>query len=130
MEFNPDGSLKIPENMQKPDPKIKLDTEKCVHVRRDVIYDRSLKKCRLHVTFSKLMSPVLEKTFSETPAKINQITEKEFQVDIGTSFRRCSECNAFVKRLSEKSFGNIIEDKGTCTYQGRTQSFSYEDYFE
>jgi uncharacterized protein with PIN domain len=130
MEFNPDGSLKLPGSMKKEDPKKKLETERCVHIRKDLIYDRAPKKCRLQVTFSKLMQPVLENTFTETPAEIKKIDEREYSVDIGSHFKRCQECNAFVKKLSEKAHGNSIEEKGTCTFKGRTQSFSYEDYFE
>ncbi|MFW6231058.1 MAG: hypothetical protein ACOC32_03465 [Nanoarchaeota archaeon] len=130
MEFNPDGSLKLGAHLQKKDPKKKLATERCIHVRKDIVYERAPKKCRLQITFSKLMQPSLESTFEETPIEIRQIDEKEFQIDIGSSFKRCQECNAFVKRLSEKAHGNIIEDKGTCTFKGRTQTFSYEDHFE
>lgn len=130
MEFNPDGSLKLSGNLRKEDPKKKLETERCVFVHKDLVYERAPKKCRLHITFSKSMPATLENTFTETPVEIKHIDEKEYQVEVGSSFRRCQECNLFVKKLGEKAQGNIIEEKGTCTYKGRTQSFSYEDYFE
>ncbi|MFP4656372.1 MAG: hypothetical protein ACLFNK_02230 [Candidatus Woesearchaeota archaeon] len=130
MEFNPDGSLKLGPGMKKEDPKRKLETERCIHVRRDIVYERPPKKCRLLVSFSKLMQPFLENTFAETPVEIRRLDTHEFNVDIGSSFKRCNECNKFVTGLSGKVPGNLIEDKGTCTFRGRTQTFAFEDHFE
>ena len=64
---------------------------------------------------------------SEVPTKLKEISEKEFEVEIGTAFRRCSDCTNLISRLRNFLDGNVIENKGSCTLKER--EFVYEDYF-
>ena len=64
------------------------------------------------------------------PCKLNIVNEKEFEVEIGTDLRRCTDCCSLVGRYREFLDGNLIEEKGTCTFEGRSRNFSYEDYFD
>ena len=95
------------------------------------------KKCVLHITLSDAFS---DNVFIETiynyfkekaavPSNIKKINEKEFEVEIGTDFRRCTDCNSLIKRYREFLDGNIIEEKGGCTFGGEKKNFSYEDHF-
>ncbi len=137
VEFNPDGSIKIPAaiaaNIEKKE--LKLKKERCILVKKELV-DFKPKKCVLHLKLSEAFTDnsfisTIFKSFqnqAEVPAKLIKITEKEFDVEIGTDFRRCRDCTTLVRILREYLYGNIIEDKGSCTLKER--NFSYEDYFE
>ncbi|MBW2986293.1 hypothetical protein KY333_02895 [Candidatus Woesearchaeota archaeon] len=136
IEFNPDGSIKIPEAIIKNQEKkeLKLKKERCILVKKELV-DFKPKKCVLHIRLSdaftdnSFISNIFKdfQKHSEVPAKLIQITEKEFDVEIGTDFRRCRDCTTLIRRLREYLSGNIIEDKGSCTLKER--NFAYEDYF-
>lgn len=139
-EFNPDGSIKLPGQMQKQqqDDVNKMQNARAVKIRKDVISDRSPKKCQLILTLSnKITDDRFIYTFyknlsnrTEAITKLAKISDKEFQLEIGTCFRRCSDCQSFCGELREYLYGNLIEEKGTCTSEGRKKNFSYEDYFD
>ena len=61
--------------------------------------------------------------------KFNKINDKEFEIEVGTNFRRCSDCNKLVNQYREFMDGCVIEDKGSCTHEPRS-NFSYEDHFD
>jgi hypothetical protein len=65
---------------------------------------------------------------SSVPSSLRKIDDKNFEVEIGSDFRRCSDCTSLIAKYREFLSGNVIDEKGTCTYEGR-KSFSYEDYF-
>jgi len=48
---------------------------------------------------------------AEVPTKLVKVSEKEFDVEIGTCFRRCSDCNSLVSRFRESLDGNIQRKK-------------------
>jgi len=137
-EFNPDGSIKVPKQYED---KKRLESERmtnrrCISIKKDVVSVRPPKTCKLSIELSKafmdnsfIMNTFNEfKKSSETPSKIVQVSDKEFVIEIGSDFRRCSDCNKIVSRFREFLSGNVILDKGTCTMKER--EFCFEDYFD
>ena len=139
-EFNEDGSLKLPERFAraKKEKEVKLRTQRCMLIRKEVVNDRAPKKCVLKIRLSDFFKDnsfvaKLHHYFSnnsEVLSKLKKINEKEFEVEIGTCFRRCSDCSSLVKQYKDFLDGNVIEEKGSCTYERRQQDFCYEDYFD
>jgi len=139
-EFNPDGSLKpsAADKKIKEEKENKLKNERCILVRKDAVNTYPPKKCMLRIKVSEAVKDCsfIEKIYSyfkqkaETQTNIKKINEKEYEIEIGTSFRRCSECASMISNLREQMFGNIIEDEGTCTSKKKEARFCYEDYFE
>jgi hypothetical protein len=137
MEFNPDGSIKLPDNMtkKKEENKEKLKKQRCICIKRKVVNYSAPKKCVLEITLSDALpnnifiSTIYNyfKEKAEVPHKLTKINEKQFEIEIGTDFRRCSDCNHLISEYRQFFEGNIIEEKGSCTFKGR--NFSYEDYF-
>ncbi len=122
MEFNPDGSLRIPGQYRK--------EKKGVNIRKDIVSEYAPKKCVLSVT-GKMdrVAPIVTAFSGQTPIKKLR-TEDGFEVEIGSDFARCSDCRELVFRISSACGGDCSVDEGTCTYKGRQQQFSYEDYFD
>lgn len=140
VEFNPDGSLKLPGQMARrnEEKKEKLRKQRCIKIKRDVVNFTAPKKCVLHITLSEAFSDnkFIENIYryfnadATVPNKIKKINETQFEVEIGSEFKRCSECNALINRYREFLDGNIIEEKGSCTFEGQKRNFCYEDYFD
>ena len=140
VEFNPDGSLKLPGVLAKKneDDKQRMQSQRCITVYKDLVSTTAPKKCILQITLSNAISdarfiPTLYNEFKETakvPSKLKQIDDKHFEVEIGTDFRRCSDCTTLLNSYREHLNQNLIEKKGNCTFQGRSQNFAYEDYFD
>ncbi len=139
IEFNPDGSIKLPERLakKKEENNKKLKQQRCILVQRELVNTSAPKKCSLQITLSEALT---DNRFIETiynyfkakasvPSKLIKIDEKQFKVEIGTDFRRCTDCNSLVNEYREFLEGNIIEKKGGCTFEGRKKNFYYEDYF-
>jgi len=138
IEFNPDGSIKLPSNISeeknKKDNRIK--NTKCAQVRKEVVSTYAPKQCILHIELSEKIDDTryIEQAFnnfrdnSETPVKVKKVENRMYAIEIGSSFRRCSECNSVIGRLRDLLDGNVIVDKGSCTLKER--EFSYEDHFE
>ncbi len=139
-EFNPDGSLKLPANLarKKQEDDQKLKNQRCIKVKRTIVSFTAPKKCALHITLSQAFqdSRFIETTYnyfrenSSVPTKLKKINDKEFEIEIGTDFKRCTDCNSLINKYNEFLDGNLIDEKGSCTFEGRKQNFSYEDYFE
>ena len=139
IEFNHDGSIKIPEQLarKKQEEKYRLQKGRCILIKRELVNDITPKKCSLHIRLSDIFSDngfveTIYRYFnenSEVPSKLIKLNDKEFNVEIGTCFSRCRDCNSLVSRFKEHLDGNVIEDKGSCSFEGRKQSFCYEDYF-
>ncbi len=139
IEFNQDGSLKLPEQLarKKQEEKYRLQKGKCILIKKEIVNDKSPKKCSLHIKLSEAFSDnsfveTIYKYFnenSEVSSKLIKLNDKEFDVEIGTSFSRCRDCSSLVSRFREHLDGNIIEDKGSCSFENRKKSFCYEDYF-
>ena len=138
IQFNPDGSIKLPEKFQqhKDNVEKRMQKGRCITIRKDLVSSYPPKTCSLQIKLSDAIydSSFVEKVYkgfrerAEVPTKLKKISEKEFQVEVGTCFRRCSDCNALVARFRTSLDGNVIEDIGSCTYEKR--EFSYEDYFD
>ncbi|MBU0757796.1 MAG: hypothetical protein KKF44_07020 [Nanoarchaeota archaeon] len=140
IEFNPDGSLKLPGSVQRSlkEKEQKMKTQRCIKIEREIVNFTAPKKCILHLTLSDAitdnrfaeniykdflpMSTVLTKFFKKS--------ENEFDVEIDTDFRRCTDCQGLINRYREFMDLNIIEVKGICTFSNQRPNFSYEDYFD
>ena len=138
-EFNPDGSIKLPCSMlkKKEEAEYRMKKGRCVFIKKEIISHMPPKRCMLHMTLSDAITDnrfveTTHRIFNESsavPSKITKMTEKEFDIEIGTHFRRCSDCSILIKRFKEFLYDNVIEDKGNCSYEG-FNNFCYEDYFE
>ncbi len=138
VEFNPDGSIKLPSHMQKSreEKEYKMKHHKIMKVRREVTKLDAPKECILHLTLSdaitddRFITTIFNQVQSRlsTPTKLERQDEKNFTIKVGTDFKRCSDCTLMRAEFRE-FLGNIIDEKGNCTYEGR-KSFSYEDYFD
>tara|TARA_B100001971_G_C18183588_1_gene534246 strand:- start:570 stop:992 length:423 start_codon:yes stop_codon:yes gene_type:complete len=139
VEFNPDGSIKLPGWMEEKDEqnKEKLRSQRCIKVRKELISYTAPKKCVLHITLSEVISDNrfidnIYKQFignASVPMKIRNVGDRQFEVEVGTDFRRCTDCCSLIYRYREFLDGNVIEEKGSCTFEGRRQNFCYEDMF-
>ena len=141
MQFNEDGSLKLSSGTikKKQDTEDRLKRARCIRIHKEMVDLSAPKRCLLHITVSDAImdSRFIESTHKyfkdqcETPTKIIKISEKEFDVEIGTNFKRCSDCTNLIKRYRQFLDDNVIEEKGNCTYESfKSQNFCYEDYFE
>ena len=136
VEFNPDGSIKLPERFAESNEKLK--SQRCIKIKRELVNFSAPKRCILHLTLSDVISDnrFVETLYNEfksrasVPSSIKKINEKQFDVQIETDFRRCSDCNSFINEYREFLGGVLIDDKGGCTFEGRKKNFCYEDYFE
>lgn len=138
IQFNEDGSIKLPENFQKQkdNQEKRMQKGRCILIRKDLVSSKPPKKCSLQIKLSDMIydNSFVERVHNvfreraEVPTKLKKISEKEFEIEIGTCFRRCSDCNTLIARFRNSLDGNIIEDKGSCTYEKR--EFCYEDYFD
>ena len=140
IEFNTDGSLKLPAKLarKKEENDNKLKSQRCIRIKREILSFTSPKKCVLRITLSDAFQDdrFVYTLFDEfrqrasVPAKMTKINDKEFEVEIGTDFKRCTDCNALINLYREFLCGNLIDEKGGCTFEGFKRSFSDEDYFE
>ena len=140
VEFNPDGSLKLTSHMQQTIRKNenKLKTQRCIKIRKDIVSSFSPKSCKLIITVSDAINDSnfissVYKFFREkasVPTKLHKVSDKEFYIDVGTHFKRCSDCTALISRYKDYLDGNLIEDKGTCTFVRKEREFAFEDYFD
>jgi hypothetical protein len=143
VEFNKDGSLKLPDNLlkKKQEKEIKLKKSHCMLIKREIISSYSPKKCALLLQLSDAIKDSrfvknIHKDFYEkadVPSKLIQINEKEFKIEIGTHFKRCSDCSRLINQYKEFLDGNIIEETGSCSYTKSNftnNKFCYEDYFD
>ncbi|MBW3003106.1 hypothetical protein KY337_00960, partial [Candidatus Woesearchaeota archaeon] len=101
---------------------------------REVVSTFAPKKCRL--TIKGVDEHALENVFfhanraSQTPMKFIKIDRNEFHIEIGSDFKRCSDCNSFVSRLRTALNTSILDKRTTCTMKEREREFCYEDYFD
>ena len=140
IEFNPDGSIKLPERVakKKQEDSVKLTSQRCIKVKKEMVSFTAPKKCILYITLSEFIKDnrFIENIYgffkqnASVPAKITKKDEKNFEIELGTDFRRCTDCNSLIGCYREFLDGNLIEEKGSCTFEGRKQNFCYEDYFE
>jgi len=139
-EFNQDGSLKLPGSVlkQKEDNMQKMRTQRCMRIRKEIVNHNSPKKCLLRLTLSEALNDErfidtiysYFKSEAKTPIKLIKTGRNEFEIEIGTDFKRCTECASLIGRYREFLNGNIIEEKGNCTFAGRMGNWSEEDYFD
>ncbi|MFH1683190.1 MAG: hypothetical protein ABIA37_05340 [Candidatus Woesearchaeota archaeon] len=140
IEFNPDGSIKLPGKLvkSKEENQNKLKSQRCIKVVKEVVSSKTPKRCVLRITLSDRITDNrfvdnLYKEFKDTaavPSKIIKRNEKEFEIEIGTDFKRCTDCSSLVGKYREFLDQNVIEEKRGCTFEGMKRDFSYEDYFE
>jgi hypothetical protein len=137
--FNPDGSIILPGMLaaMKSAEAAKMKG-RCIMIRKEIVSASSPKSCALHITLSDSIKDngfveVIYRNWSENcevASKLTKIGEKEFRVDIGTCFSRCSDCTALINRYREYD-SNVIEQSGTCTFKGKKMpKFCEEDCFD
>ena len=139
-EFNKDGSIELPDKFvkKKEEDKRKLISQRCIRIKKEVVSFNSPKKCVLKITLSdrfeddRFIHTIYGyfKDKASVPSSLKKIDDKNFEVEIGTDFRRCTDCNSLICKYREFLDGNIIEEKGGCTFEGFKRSFEYEDYFD
>jgi len=143
VEFNPDGSLKVPESVLniKKEKEDRLKNTNCLLIKKEAISFKAPKKCVLHLQLSEKSSDpsFIEKIYryfaqeANVITKISKITSREYDIEIGTDFKRCSECTKLIGRYKEFLDNNVIEEKGNCEFESfyrKDDKFCYEDYFE
>ncbi|MBN2457907.1 hypothetical protein JXB31_02125 [Candidatus Woesearchaeota archaeon] len=138
-EFNSDGSLRLPEWVAKKnsEDENRLKNHRCIKISREVVSFSAPKRCRLHITLSDAMKDnrFVDTIYNEfkagasVPSKLTMVSEKEFEIEIGTDFKRCTDCSSLINMYREFMDGCIIEHKGSCTFEGQKKNFCYEDYF-
>lgn len=140
VQFNSDGSLRLPSSaiQRKQENADRMNKGQCILIHKEVVDFSAPKKCALHIRLSDAIADDrfiedMHRYFQEssaTPTRIVKIGDKEFDVLIGTNFKRCTDCTGLVNRYREFLQGNIIEEKGNCTFAGFKKNFSEEDYFD
>ncbi|MBN2141793.1 hypothetical protein JW711_00540 [Candidatus Woesearchaeota archaeon] len=140
VEFNPDGSLKLPGHVQrrKDENLDRMRRGLCMRIRREVVNFSAPKKCILKLTLSEAIADqrfveTIYNYFSgsaKTPTKLRRTGPKEYEVEIETDFRRCSDCQSLINRYKEHLDRNVIEEKGSCTFTRHIRNWSEEDYFD
>lgn len=140
MQFNPDGSLKLSSSTVKrrQDDELRMKNARCMHIRREMVSFSAPKKCILRIRLSEKITDDrfvanIQKQFSsqiETPTRLIKIGEREFDLEVGTNFRRCTDCTRLRGQYREFLDGDLIDEKGNCTFEGLGRSFCYEDYFD
>ena len=140
IEFNPDGSIRLPEKIlnQRREHRQKMQKQRAILVHKDIVSDRPPKRCILHISLSEAIDDnrFMETIYryfqneSEVPSKFSKINEKEFEIEIGTCLRRCTDCSSLMQKYKEFLSGNVIVEKGNCTFGDSRANFSYEDYFD
>jgi hypothetical protein len=125
VEFNSDGSIKL-SSLDK-----EIKPTNCVIVKKEVLSFDAPKKCVLHLKIpgDNRFVTNIHQEFSENasvPSKLVKIDEHEFDIEIGTDFRRCSQCMNLIGRFKECQ--DIVVKKGNCTFEDR--EFHYESYFD
>ena len=138
IQFNPDGSIKLPNRMtkKKENEDRRLKIGRCIKVHKEVVSEWAPKKCALNITLSDAISDArfisyIHDTFAkevETPLSLIKITDKEYKIEVGSTFRRCSDCTGLISRYRQYLDGNLIEEQGTCPR--KKQLFTYDDHFE
>lgn len=140
IEFNPDGSIRLPAHIEqaKRENAERMLKQRCIRIKREQVSLVPPKKCVLRITLSQAFteSGFVEAIYNyfrekaQVPVKLIKVNDREFEVEIGTDFRRCTDCNALISKYRDFLDGNVIEEMGGCTFEGRSQSFCDEDYFE
>lgn len=138
-EFNPDGSLKLPDNIvkkRKDDEKV-FREEPAIRIVRDQISSITPLKCELTIEASdKLENPErIESVYNSARGKfehkaqlsIQKINDKEYVVTIVSGQFRCSWCENFRRYLGEELNAKII-NSGSCFYY--TKSGTYGSQFD
>ena len=138
VEFNPDGSIRIPGAFAqaKSDRERRMRETRCAHIVKEMVSETAPKKCALHIRLSDAIPDggflhALYTYFnsdSQTPTKLITVSDREFDIEIGSDFRRCSDCRKLIGRIREFLDDSVIEDQGSCAHPPR--EFCFEDHFE
>ena len=127
MEFNPDGSLKLGGSIAKQaqSDSSKMTSTRCVKITKYATKTTSPKLCTLSIVASPhVESGFVERTYeffkkrADATTKLTQLSSSEFELTIGGEFSRCKDCQMFVSSSRDYLDGNMIENKGTCTFKG------------
>jgi hypothetical protein len=140
IEFNSDGSIKLPDRIMKQnaDNEFRMKNGFCLTIKKEIVNDKSPKKCVLHVILSEkikdegFVADIYSQfnSSSQVPSKLSRKSDREFDIELGTCFSRCTDCTKLINRLMEFADGNVILEKGGCSFGAERNKFCYEDYFE
>ncbi len=125
VEFNPDGSIKLPEHLIKNQENYDEDfrSKPCVRVVREQISERTPLKCELRIQASPLLRfPQRITSIFDTASQkfkhgaqlsIRREGEREYVVRIISGRYRCSWCENFRKYLKNE-LGVKVQEWGSC----------------
>ncbi len=127
IEFNPDGSLKLPAGIAKAkaEEASKFNNTCAIRITKEVVSTYAPKKCVLHLELSPkhqrndFVKNLLTYLNAETPIKLIEKSPREFAIEVGTNFRRCTDCTRLVGNFREHVDGNLQLKKGNCTFEPR-----------
>jgi hypothetical protein len=116
----------------------RMQNARCIMIKRTILSFSAPKKCRLNIRLSEKITDIrfIDTIYrawqdkAEVPSKLSRNSEKEFEVEIGTCFKRCTDCIKLINRYREFLEGNLIDEKGSCDFEGFKKNFCYEDYFD
>ena len=121
MEFNSDGSLKLPPKMQKSldNQNERMNSSRCIKIKKEIINFEAPKKCNLQITLSNAISDFrfvnnIYNYFLEgstVSTKLIQIDDLNYTIEIGTDFKRCSDCTNLINRYLKTNEISIIKQK-------------------
>ena len=125
VEFNPDGSIKLPDRLVKK----KIDDEKlfqeqpCIKIIKNQISSSTPLHCELKIQASKKLEDHkdIEKIFRRATGKfrhnaqlsIKKINNREYTVSIISGMYRCDWCNNF-KEFIKKELNVEVINLGSC----------------
>ncbi|MBD3310239.1 hypothetical protein GF351_03395 [Candidatus Woesearchaeota archaeon] len=132
--FNPDGSITLPEKFQKKkdDDNIRFATQRCMKVSKEIVSFSAPKKCILNIKLSektndnRFVETIFNRLWASVPMQLEKLSGKDFKVTVGTHLRRCTDCTKLIN--SYREFIQVIEEKGSCTF--KPKPFCHEDHFE
>ncbi len=125
VEFNPDGSIKLPEGVgkKKEDDDKTFENEKCIKIVRDQISSVTPLKCELRILASeKVENPEkIESIFKHATGKfrhladlsIKKINNREYVVTIISGQFRCTWCEQFREFIGTEMDAKVI-NWGSC----------------
>ncbi len=138
LQFNADGSVKLPDKManSKSRKQDKMRNERTIILRKEIVCKTSPKKCRLTLFLSdkiedtRFVETIFKQTSErfETPVKLDKTNRREIVIEIGTAFKRCTECNKLINEYRQFIGANFFEENWGCTFEPR--QLNYEDHFE
>ncbi|MFH1439956.1 MAG: hypothetical protein ABIG89_05285 [Candidatus Woesearchaeota archaeon] len=125
IEFNSDGSIKLPGQMQEKKDKDNSDfnNRSAIRITKSKVSASTPLRCELTITASdKVTNPkIISFLFNEcsknftggAELSIRQINEREYVVSIVSGYKRCTWCNLFLDYIRDET-NFAFQVKGYC----------------